>query len=197
MNSDKGADELLDYGVSFDDIYNMFLNQGAFFENGGNNRKIWNIAQKIQSSIDNVMSVVEGVNKIADGYQSLYKNNNTSDKQIQLGRNNLNRNLKSAIGSSTGKILSKLKLVGKTLPIANIFSGIWELSKTFSFISLKTMEYKIDHNNSIYYVTPTFKLPILDIELTSSQPKTRVTPLATSASSKGALPLSRFATFTP
>ncbi|RUP70517.1 hypothetical protein D6D54_09455, partial [Spiroplasma poulsonii] len=147
MNSDKGADELLDYGVSFNDIYNMFLNQGAFFEDGGNNRKMWNIAQKIQSSIYNVMSVVEGVNKIADGYQSLYKNNNTSDKQIQTGRNNLSRNLKSAIGSSAGKILSKLKLVGKVLPIANIFSGIWELSKTFSFISLKTMEYKIYYNN--------------------------------------------------
>ncbi|KAF0850569.1 hypothetical protein [Spiroplasma poulsonii] len=159
----------------------MFLNRGAFFEDGGNNRKMWNIAQKIQSSIYNVMSVVEGVNKIANGYQSLYKNNNTSDKQIQTGRNNLSRNLKSAIGSSAGKILSKLKLVGKVLPIANIFSGIWELSKTFSFISLKTMEYKIDHNNSIYYVTPTFKLPIFDIELTSSQSKTRVTPLATSA----------------
>lgn len=141
---------------------------------------MWNIAQKIQSSIDNVMSVVDGANKIADGYQSLYKNSNTSDNQIQAGRNQLSHNLKGAIGSSTGKILSKLKLVGKALPIASIFSVIWELSKTFSFISLKTMEYKIDHNNSIYYVTPTFKLPIFDIELTSSQPKTMVTPLATS-----------------
>ncbi|WP_425379627.1 hypothetical protein [Spiroplasma endosymbiont of Stenodema calcarata] len=43
------------------------------------------------------------------------------------------------------------------------------------------MEYKIDHNNSIYYVTPTFKLPILDIALSSSQPKTLVTQLASSA----------------
>ncbi|WHQ37482.1 hypothetical protein [Spiroplasma sp. SV19] len=181
MHSDKGANELLDSGISFDDIYNMFLNQGAFFEEGGNNRKIWDIAQKIQSSVDNIMSVVDGANKIADGYQNLYKKSNTSDKQIQTGRKQLSHNLKSAIGSAMGKILSKLKLVGKALPIANIFSGIWELSKTFSFISLKTLEAKIDHNNSIYYVTPTFKLPILDIEFTSSQLKTSVTPLATSA----------------
>lgn len=181
MNSDDGANALLDNGIYFDDVYNMFLNQGAFFEDGGSNQKMWNIVQKIQSSVDNLMSVVDGANKIADGFQSLYHSNNTTDKQIQSGRNQLNENLKRAISSSTGKILSKLKLTIKSLPIMNIFSGIWELSKTFSFISLKTMEYKIDNSTSIYYVTPTFKLPILDIELTSSQPKTKVTPLATSA----------------
>lgn len=70
------------------------------------------------------MSVVDGANKIADGFQSLYHSNNTTDKQIQSGRNQLNENLKRAISSSTGKILSKLKLTIKSLPIMNIFSGI-------------------------------------------------------------------------
>ncbi|WP_283272268.1 hypothetical protein [Spiroplasma sp. SV19] len=190
QDDNKGANVLLNNEISFDDVYNMFLNQAAFYEENNERRAILNIVENIQSAVDNIMNVIGAGASIAGGFKDLYGSNNSSDKAIQEGRKKLNGELKDSVNSNMDVVLDKLHIKPDTfkapssyagvIPIANIITGVWELSKTLSFISLKTMEFKIDQNNSLYYVVPTFKIPILNIELTSAQPNSVVTKLTES-----------------
>ncbi|AGM26478.1 hypothetical protein SSYRP_v1c08890 [Spiroplasma syrphidicola EA-1] len=190
LENNLGADFLLNSTIGFEDIYNLFLNETAFFESNSDKQAVVNALQKIENAIDNVVGMINGVSGLADQIKENYKKKNTTDAKVQENRGEIKDKINGGLNDKASEISDKMHINNKNSQkiqpraIGAFFKGfaaVWEISKALSLISLKTLEFKIDNEHSLYYMVPTFRIPVLGIDLKTPQPQTKITELSASA----------------
>ncbi|QHX36397.1 hypothetical protein [Spiroplasma sp. BIUS-1] len=170
----SGADILLDPSISFDDIYSLFLNTSAFFNDGGSKKILRDISEKILKGIDNVVDVIGSISgnisKVKNNINVMQKSSNKTDEHFSSVSQENHRIVSETLVQHNDEViealglnLEELKAKASPLVIGQLISSVWNIGKMFSFISLKTYEAKLDSNQSLYYFEPTFKVPLLNI----------------------------------
>ncbi|AUB31616.1 hypothetical protein [Spiroplasma floricola] len=186
INNDKnGANILLDSSISFDDIYSLFLNTNAFFNDGGTKKILWDIAENILRRMDKVMEIIgsiadnigkvtDNIGKVTDNIGKMKTTTNKNEKEFTTNVEKNNQLVTETLIDNSDLLIKELGLnldfttnyIGPAallLAIPEMISAVWNLGQMLSFISLKTYEAKLDSNQSLYYFEPTFKIPLLDI----------------------------------
>ncbi|AGM25427.1 hypothetical protein [Spiroplasma chrysopicola] len=190
LDKNRGADFLLNKEIEFNDIYNMFLNESDFFESSSDKLAVLNGLQKLESAIDNIVGMINGVGALKDSMKKNYTDNNTSDSKVQEERQKTNQKVQQGLNEKANEINDKMHIKDKKNKkieprfvgaFLKGFAAAWEISKSLSFISIKTLEFKIDNEHSLYYMVPTFRIPVLGIDLKTPQPQTKITELSASA----------------
>ncbi|ARU91327.1 hypothetical protein SCLARK_00664 [Spiroplasma clarkii] len=194
---DGGIDFLLKENVKFDDIYNLHLNSQAFYENNTDLTSFLKTYENFTKVMDGIMTILGGVAASLNLVKAVKSGGQTS-------KESLNGEIKSAIETSeaiasrnseifmselgidyTSKLLNgknRAAVIGIIAATISLLVAIWNISKVLSFISMDTYEAVIDENQSLFYITPNIRIPLIGQFFPKKDPniKTTITPLVDS-----------------
>ncbi|WP_338983396.1 hypothetical protein [Spiroplasma endosymbiont of Othius punctulatus] len=171
-------------------ICDLFLNPQAFYVDNNDKKEVLDSIKNIDATVNKAMdTIMLQIKSKSKKLEDELKKEKQSQDAYEKAREDLFDAANEAASQNPDEFLGAFGIKNEEnarqsriapLAIAKIATMSWEIYKNLSFISVETLEYKIDEDQSIYYMAPTFKIPFLNISLTHANPTVGITKLTDS-----------------
>ncbi|ATZ21548.1 hypothetical protein [Mesoplasma tabanidae] len=166
----EGAEVFMNDGVSFDDLYSIFLNEDAFYNDGGFDKIVFKI---FENSIEQIQNLVDKTLKLSSNLSDINKEIIDLKKTETKTQENLVEKT-NKIQSDVADALMQDKTFNEILKIDNskytpvhaviaICSAVWSIGEMASFLSFVNYEAVIDSTHSVHYGELQWKIPFTNI----------------------------------